>query len=110
MRGLFLVIVVALFLTGLDAAAHLFGYMPAPAQKQQEHMAAMDCCPKSHDGGKQADLKCHYCCAAVIGMTDVPHLRFVAPRVTIAKQLVKALPRGPAYGLFRPPKNLLTAA
>lgn len=104
MRGIFIVIALTLFLTGLDAAAHVFGYAMAAPQSQQHMAGMMDCCPKSHHD-HDAQMKCSYCCAAVIGLTDAPVPRFVAPRITVAAVFAASPPHGPSYGLFRPPKS-----
>lgn len=67
MRQFLALIIITLVLTGFDAAMHLFGASLIEPAKQ---MSSMDCCPDKHEKGETMDMKCHYCCAAVIGMQD----------------------------------------
>lgn len=101
MRPFFAFIVVVLLLTGFDSALHLFGASLAEPAAQT---MSMDGCPGKHESGKAMDMKCHYCCAAVMGTQDGTLQAYAPPRISVEAFLPGDPPAGPSYTLFRPPR------
>ncbi len=103
MRSLLIILVVTLFFTGFDAARHVYG---ETLQDGPKTMAGMDCCPDDGTQGKSLNMKCHYCCAAVMGMQSMHTMRNVQIKIAVHVLMPPAPPAGPAYALFRPPRAI----
>lgn len=109
MRLIASVIIMVLIFTGTDAARHVFGATMPANSASMTMMGDMDCCPPSqhadHSDGKKADMKCGYCCAAVIGLPHTVAL-FVPPVSAAGMTLLQqAQTESLPYGLFRPPRR-----